>query len=196
MKRVMDITGWTESETTQIMSYSKTHNFYLWVAMRLSLETGLRAGELYALEWGDVDIDRRTLRVSKAYNHKLRKVMPVTKNRRVRFVPVAPDTTDFLRTLKATRSNDHNFVMYRHQDFDAGRQSQALKALCREAGVPEMRWHDLRALYASRLLLQGISLAHVMLICGWTQLSTVQRYLRLSGQGVSGLVDGVKFAGL
>lgn len=59
--------------------------------------------------------------------------------------------------------------------------------------MPEINFHALRACFATQLLRNGVEPARVMRICGWKELSTMQRYIRLSGVDIAGVTDSLKF---
>ena len=183
---------WDMSTLSVFLDGVNTEHPYLAQAARLSLMTGLRAGELYALHLIDVDVGSRMMKIHRSYNHKTKSVQEHTKTGIVRYVPI---NEQLYNLLSAIGTKNSPYVLPRHPLFDHGNQSNALFAVCCKLGIPAIRWHDLRALYASRLLLSGVSMVGVMQICGWTQLSTAQRYLRLSGKDVVGLTDNVTFPG-
>ena len=193
MKRQMDRVAWTAEETLRFLQYVSNTSPYWRSALTLAILTGLRAGELYALRWDEVDLEERLIRVTSAYNHKTRTYNPYPKNRRLRYVPVNDTLEGVLRGLMSLPVDTGGYVLPRNWAFDAGVQSKTVGAYCRESGVPVIRFHDLRAIYASTLLKGGVSLIHVMQVCGWSQLSTAQRYLRLSGKEVVGLTDTISF---
>ena len=62
--------------------------------------TGCRSGEMYALEWGDIDFTGRRLMVNKSYNKRTRSIGP-TKSRCWREVPISSDLELLLKELKS-----------------------------------------------------------------------------------------------
>lgn len=186
-----DKIAWTDVQATLFFEKLKFDSFW-YSALSLAMLTGLRAGELYALRWEDVDYARGLIRVSKAYNHKLRRDKPHTKTGRIRHIPIGPQLKAILGLLAPT-TIELGHILPRHKAFDHGEQSKAVRSLCIRAGVPPIRFHDFRALFTTHLFAAGIAITDVMAVNGWTQLSTAQRYLRLSGERVRGLADSITF---
>jgi integrase len=84
------------------------------------------------------------------------------------------------------------FVLPRTQAWIQGQQAKVLKTFCREIGIPEIKFHTLRACFATQLISDGIEPIKVMKVCGWQDLKTMARYLRLSGVEEKGVTDGLR----
>ena len=64
---------------------------------------------------------------------------------------------------------------------------------CKEVGIPSVRFHTLRACFATHLISRGVPSATVMKICGWRELKTAERYIRLAGINERGATEGLEF---
>ena len=159
----------------------------IWV---LALLTGMRNGELFALEWSDVDFENRKITVSKSYNTRF-KIVKSTKNGAWRTVPMSDDLYEFLVELKGQTGNLKN-VLPRIGKWAAGWQAQELRKFCVGIGIRSIRFHALRACFATQLLAHDIAPARVMKICGWEQLDTMQRYIRMAGIDERGATQVLK----
>ena len=95
--------------------------------------------------------------------------------------------------LRAQRSATSKFVLPRIHAWNKGEQARVLRNFCKLIGIPEINFHALRACFATQLLRNGVEAARVMRICGWAELATMQRYIRLSGVDVAGVTDSLKF---
>lgn len=129
----------------------------LWL---LALYSALRPGELAALTWNDVDLDKAVVRVRRTRTHdRDGKVMlgDSTKSPAgVRDVPIPPVVVaalrrhaDQLRFLMREYSGlweDHGFVFpgRRGRMIDADTIARQLERLCERAGVPRLTPHGLR----------------------------------------------------
>ncbi len=156
----------------------------------LALFTGMRSGELYALQWDQVDFDNKLIFVHR--NWTSRSNFGPTKGRYWRSVPVeSTQVLQMLKELKAKRENE-KFVLHHFQSWTDGGQAEILREFCTGSGIPSVRFHTLRACFATQLIRDSVAPAVVMKICGWKDLKTMQRYIRLSGIEVKGATQGLK----
>ncbi len=151
----------------------------------LALATGLRQGECLGLRWEDVDLDAGTLYVRNALQRvggQPQLVEPKTSlSRRTLALPhpaVVALRTHRLRQhqdrlLAGARWRDQRFVFCTlvGTPADGPAVTRRFKHLLAEAGLPAMRFHDLRHGCASLLLAQGVSPRVVMEILGHSQIS-------------------------
>lgn len=144
------------------------------VALLLVARTGLRAGEVMALRWSDVDWDAREIHVratviwDKAAQGAVIQPHPKSASS-VRRVVLDDDTMRLLRQHRkrqaeerlrmGPRWQDHGLIFPRSDGRPACAQNlgNALRDACRRLGVPEFRVHDLRHAHASHLLAAGWS---------------------------------------
>lgn len=153
----------------------------------IALLTGMRSGELYALEWSDIHFEKRFIRVSKAHKPHTN-VIEGTKAKSWRDVPISDELMSVLIRLKNDRKDD-SFVLPHPKPWKTGNQAAVIRRFCKENNFRSIKFHTLRACFATQLLSNGIEAAKVMKVCGWKDLSTMQRYIRLAGIEISGLTD-------
>jgi integrase len=120
-------------------------------AYRLALlvldATGMRVGELEALNWGDVDELAVRWRVTAA----------AAKTRRARWVPVHSSVFDAVRDL--VPREDRNLDAQVFADFGADKFRTALTRACKATGVPAFSPHQLRHRRATLWHLNGVPVA-------------------------------------
>lgn len=114
----------------------------------LAIETGMRRGELAALEWDRVDLKRRVA------------TLLDTKNGSSRRVPLSSRAVTVL--AKMVRPIEGGRLFPQHAD----NISKAFIAAKKAAGVEGLRLHDLRAECVSRLFERGLDLNSVKAISG------------------------------
>lgn len=157
-----------------------------------ALHSGVRNGEAYALEWTDIDLENRRLFINKSFNKRTNKTGP-TKAGYWREVPINEELARLLMELRAKYSATSKYVLPRIHTWNKGEQARVLRNFCKLIGITEINFHALRACFATQLLRNGVEAARVMRICGWRELSTMQRYIRLSGVDIVGVTDSLKF---
>jgi integrase len=132
---------------------------YLTAAM-----TGLRQGELLALRWRDVDWAAGRLRVRQNY---VRGNFGTPKSKRSsRSVPLADDVAGALdRHFKASAytADDDLVFCHPHTGHPLGRTKlvDRFKKALKAAGVRQVRFHDLRHTFGTRMAAAGVSLRTV-----------------------------------
>lgn len=84
------------------------------------------------------------------------------------------------------------FVLPRFELWKDGKQAQVLKHFCKSIGLPEIKFHTLRACFATQLIGSGVEPVKVMKICGWKDLKTLAIYLRLAGVEEKGVTEGLR----
>lgn len=164
------------------------HEWYPVWAMALC--TGMRSGELMALEWNDVDMENRLLTVSKSYNGRM-KLVKSTKAGYWRKVPINSECEALLVKLRATATDLH--VLPRINQWRRGEAARILREFCEGIGITSVNFHALRACFATHLLNAGITSPVVKKICGWTDEKVMTRYIRLAGVDVSGATEKLNF---
>jgi integrase len=141
----------------------------------LALKTGMRRGELLALRWADVDLARGSVSVrtsAKVLSPSIRegaarKVLSETKNGTPRPVPLSPLTVEALRAhqhrqklerMEAAEWSEHDLVFpgYHGDILEPEAPGIVLKRLLKSAGLPAIRFHDLRHTAVTLLLAHGI----------------------------------------
>jgi integrase len=152
-----------------------------WLLLLIAVFTGLRRGEILALQWGDVDWRTKQLRVRRSL-WKGQFVGPKTK-RSIRTVDLAPQVLAALREARPDRTPDelHAQLVFsgangRPLDPDNMVKRRFHPALER-AELPRVRFHDLRHTYASLLIAAGEHPKYVQAQLGHASIqTTLDRY--------------------
>jgi integrase len=164
------------------------HDWYpVWA---MALLTGMRNGELYALLWSDIDFENLRITVSKSYQTRGRYVKS-TKSGKWRTVPISSELLALLTELKVHSENREN-VLPRLETWGRGGQAKVLRTFCKGIGIKSVRFHALRACFATQLLAHDIAPARVMKVCGWQDMKTMQHYVRLAGVDERGATEALK----
>jgi integrase len=137
---------------------------HLTPAVLLSMNTGLRRGELVKLRWGSVDFNRQLLTVEG----------PNAKNRQTRHVELNEEAVSVLRLWR-----EQSGTGARVFGVTTGFQSAWEKVLT-QARIGKFRWHDLRHHFASRLVQKGVPLNTVRDLLGHGSVGMSLRYAHLA----------------
>lgn len=160
--------------------------FPIWA---LALLTGMRNGELYALKWSDVDFERDLITVQRSFCKRTNEFKS-TKAGYWRMVPISSELKSLLLTFRI--SFNAEFVLPRIIEWRRGEQAKCLKEFCKKLSLPMVKFHTLRACFATQLISTGIEPIKVMKVCGWRDLMTMARYIRLAGVDEKGITDNLK----
>ena len=130
-----------------------------WLLLTVAVFTGLRRGELLALQWGDIDFDARQVHVRRSlWRNKF--IGPKTKNA-VRRVDLAPQVVRALREAQPSAATDGIerqlvFSNANGQPLDPDNMvKRRFHPALKRAELPHFRFHDLRHTFASLLIAAG-----------------------------------------
>ncbi|MFA6417068.1 MAG: site-specific integrase [Patescibacteria group bacterium] len=147
------------------------------------LKTGLRFGELIALEWNDIDFKGNLLTVQKSI---ARGHLGSPKSNKIRYVPLLGD----VKELIILRAKKHGIAF----DKDGNHLNPVLclnwlHRACNRAGLRKIGWHTLRHTFASHLAQNGVSIVLIKELLGHADIKTTMRYSHLTAQAVRGAVE-------
>ncbi len=139
----------------------------------VAAHTGLRRGELLALQWQDVDFEHAELHVQ----HGMVKIrgeviINTPKSGRGRSVPLTSDAAHVLKLLKI-KSGGNRYVFAREdgRPLDPSTVSDRFERIAKAAGFEGLRFHDLRHTCASILLENGVHLKATQELLGHSSVS-------------------------
>ena len=129
--------------------------------------TGLRIGELLALRWGNVDLQRRLLRVAETvYDGHFDQ--PKTK-RSTRTIPIGAETVKILTALRPGEADPRALIFATRDGLPLGRWNllrKQVKRVARGLGMPGASWHSLRHCHATMLDVVGTTLGTMQSLLG------------------------------
>lgn len=141
---------WTSDETSRFLSYVDKQRDPYRSLYRVALRTGARKGELLALRVSDFDPKRQSIKITKSFNDKLRADGPTKTPSSRRSVALSKETTAAIRKhllACGVRGDDRLFPVE-----DVKTLSKRMKRAMHAAGVPVIRFHDLRHTFATLAL--------------------------------------------
>ena len=155
---------WRRERSREILPSLPHYGDHVTPAVLLSINTGLRRGELLKLRWKSIDFARRLLTVEG----------PDSKTRQTRHVPLNGEA---MRVLESWReqSGDGPRVFEISTGFKT-----AWGHILKRANIVVFRWHDLRHHFASRLVQHGVPLNTVRDLLGHSSIAMSLRYAHLA----------------
>ncbi len=160
---------------------------FLLVAVR----TGLRQGELRGLQWGDVDLAGRRIRVARAFTQT---GWESPKSGKGRTVDLATDALEALRELRPTKASRTALVFPgpSGKPLDEKAIYNACAAASAGAGLGRVvSAHKLRHTFASHHAMRGTPLAVLQAWLGHASISTTMRYAHLCPSAAAQFADNV-----
>lgn len=155
----------TEDEAAKLIraaEESKADFLAGWI--RVALDTGLRAGELCSLRWGDVMADRLTVQAGNA------------KSGRSRTIPLTPAARDAIK-----RQPKRSVWVFSQPDGSPVKDLRtAMRNACIRAGIEPITPHVLRHTCASWLAQRGVPLYLVRAMLGHSTIAVTERYAHLA----------------
>ena len=130
----------------------------------LELATGLRRGELLGLKWEDVDLDRGDLRVRRQVSRINGEVVeaPLKTKNAYRTLPLAEDTVSVLKEQRRKVGNSPwVFPSPNGGPISPDSVLHMLHRVLKRAGLPKVRFHDLRHTFATLALQNGVDVKTV-----------------------------------
>ena len=130
----------------------------------LELATGLRRGELLGLKWEDVDLERGDLRVRRQVSRINGEVVeaPLKTKNAYRTLPLAEDTVSVLREQRRKVGNSPwVFPSPNGGPISPDSVLHMLHRVLKRAGLPKVRFHDLRHTFATLALQNGVDVKTV-----------------------------------
>lgn len=157
-----------DSEEARLLkACRKARNRFLLPVVQLALETAMRRGELVGLRWEHIDLKRRIAH------------LPDTKNGESRTVPLSTTATKVLRGLPRSLNGE----------VFPGLTTEAVKLAFvrarRNAGLEDLRFHDLRHEATTRLFEKGLNIMEVASITGHKDLRMLRRYTHLRAEDLA-----------
>lgn len=180
----------TEEQVRTLLNKAKALNWKWYPHYAMAVYTGCRSGELYAMTWDKVDLGNRQIVIDCSWSSK--DGLKSTKSGDDRIVEIALPLIPLLQELKL-KSGGVGPVLERHQEWTDGDQAEELRRFQSGIGLPQTRFHDLRATWCTLMLSKGVEPIKVMMMGGWKNMKTMMVYVRKAGVNIKGITDGLNF---
>ena len=155
-----------EGETSALLEALKpTGRRSIWMLplVKLALETAMRRSELLGLRWEHIDLQKRTI------------FLKLTKNGTSRTVPLSTHAVQIINEMP--RNIDGRVFPVTHEVV-----SQAFNRARKQAGVKDIRFHDLRHIAITKLAQKLPNLIELSAVSGHKSLAMLKRYYHPSAE--------------
>ncbi len=171
MKALQPRSRWLSvEEEERLIRSASTHIIPL---IRFAVDTGGRLSELLGLDWHNVDLASQRITFIK------------TKNGEDRTVRLCDRACAVLACLNPTDTGP----VFTYRGKAIKRVKTAFNHARMKSGLKDVRFHDLRHTFASRLVQGGVPLYDVMHLTGHKSLAMVQRYAHLAPNYQDGAIQ-------
>jgi integrase len=153
----------------------------------IALYTGMRQGEILGLHIPDIDFDEMTINVSKQYgkvvkDEKVVRAITDTKTdnsiRKI-YIPEFLNSLikEYVNSLKVISKDGILFYnVPRKKPYERTQITDNFKAMLKDNNIPEIRFHDLRHLYATMAINSGVNVVAVARTLGDTIETVLKNY--------------------
>lgn len=182
------------------LAKEKTPTYYTFFAT--AVLTGMRRGELLALEWSDIDFKKGRIHINKQI---YKGVKQATKTNKERFVDMSDNLINILKEHKQAtvlsrlvfHRNGKPLHPYNMENtYFHPLIKECNKILSDDNQIEKLRFHDLRHTYATYLLSHGISIKYVQEQLGHSTarmtLDTYAKYMPSVKNGAMDLLNKIK----
>ena len=147
---------------------------YLRAMIIMALNTGMRKGEIFNLKWNSVDFVDNYIYVKETKSNVMRKI------------PMNFVVRSTLKEIK--RESDFVFASPKTGKHFTG-TLHSFKTACKNAGINNLRFHDLRHTAATFMVMGGIDLVTVSQILGHSTIQMTMRYAHPTPENKRKAVD-------
>lgn len=182
-----DVEILSETEIEIIKKYLKNSTFEL--LFLLDLATGLRQGELLALDWEHIDLENKTIKVEKSVKEVY--VYDDENTKHIETIFQTPKTVNSFRTVFLpnvifdilTKIKNKEGLLFKDTDgnpLKGKNVSTEWAKILKKCNISHKKFHSIRHTYASMLLQKGVDIETVAELMGHSAISITQIYLHSS----------------
>lgn len=187
--RTHSLKVFSESDKRKIKAYCMNSENTKDIGIALCLYTGMRIGEICALKWEDIDLNKRIIYV----RHTLQRIYIDKKNTKIiidapkseksiRNIPMSNMIYTKLKSMRENFSKDDFFLTGDSKSFMEPRGYQyTFKKMLKECKIAERNFHCLRHTFATDCISVGMDVKSLSEILGHSDVSiTLNRYVHSS----------------
>ena len=187
-KKKTEITLLNSYQQKQLQTYLQNNQTLTTLGVAISMYTGLRVGELCALQWKDIDLEKRTL----AVNHTIQRIQNLHGNTKTTLIITEPKSITSQRTipipdcllniLKNFKSLSNKYVLSgTERPIEPRTMQYRFAAILKRVNLPSVHFHALRHMFATNCIILGFDAKSLSEILGHSSVEiTLNRYVHSS----------------
>lgn len=199
-KQNKEVEIFSEDEINIIKDKLKGNKYELLVL--LDFATGLRQGELLALDWKNIDLQNKTIKVTQTVKEVY--IYTDNENKHIETIFQSPKTANSIREIPIPDNIVNMLASIKHKEgllfydnlnnpLKAKRIFDFWKKLLSNCDIPYKKFHSIRHTYASMLLKNGVDIETVAELMGHTAISITQIYLHSSNNQKQNAVNKLNY---
>lgn len=180
---------WSKEQCEAYLAGAHAWRWDFYVLAQCFLNIGGRKGEVIALQWKHVDLNRGAIRIEQIFEQASKSIVQRTKSDglktevKPKFAGISPALAEVLKSHRKrsafTSKEDFVNVTENGTPFPPRLVNSLHTRLCARLGLPHCRVHDLRHVVGTLLYRELGDMKAVQQQLGHSDLSTTQRYVHL-----------------
>ena len=180
LKEDKDVVALTITEQNKLEDYLETHTSNYKNIILLCLYTGMRIGEVLALNYDDdIDLDNKMIKVTKTLTKDRNKntiIGPTKTKSGKRNIEINELTEDIIKDALNNKIENKNQVLFCQENkklYVDNTINSAFKRICKNAGITKpVNTHMLRHTFATRCIEAGVDLPVLQKLMGHANIET------------------------
>lgn len=166
----------------QILAYLQKNFTFQGLGIIITMNTGMRIGEICGLQWGDIDLDTNCISVQRTVERiyimegdkKFTKLVintPKTQNS-CRQIPMSKDLLALVKPLMKVVNKSYYVLSNSDKPIEPRTYRNYYKDLLAQLGIPDLKFHGLRHSFATKCIEAGCDYKTVSVLLGHANIST------------------------
>lgn len=187
-KRKTQIQLLDADEQTKLCEYLNKNNNLTSLGVKLALGAGLRIGEVCALRWKDIDLNKRILTVNSTLqrihcdntDRKTKLIITAPKSESsIRQIPISNHLADYLK--QQLRDSSCYIISGTQKPIEPRTLQYRFNAILKNAELPSIHFHALRHMFATNCIRLGFDVKTLSELLGHSKVEiTLNRYVHSS----------------
>ncbi|MDR2004129.1 MAG: site-specific integrase [Prevotella sp.] len=172
----------TITQTNTLINYLRDNFSFRNLGILIAISTGIRIGEVCALQWDDIDIERGVLTVSKT----IQRVYVIDGDKRKtelildepktsssnREIPLSPDLMKIIKPLEKIVNQEYFVLTNDKKPTEPRTYRNYYLDVMAQLELPPLKFHGLRHSFATRCINANIDIKTVSVLLGHSNITT------------------------